>query len=96
MARKYIPEEQRIGTAGHVLYHDFVLKQDLTFTEVARRMGIHKSAIGDIIDNARDITDAMADKLVLAFPETTASFWKSHKRNKLRFHGGKTEANRYW
>lgn len=96
MVRKYVPEEQRIGTAGHILYHEYILEQNLTFTEVARRMGVTKSTVGDLIDNCRDITDAMAEKLAVAFPTTNAAFWKSHKRNKLRFHKGKAEADRYW
>lgn len=96
MDKKYIPEKLRLGTAGHVLYHDFILKQDLTFAEVARRMGTHTSTVSDLIDNCRNITDAMAEKLVLAFPETTTDFWKGHKPNKLRHHKGKTKANLYW
>lgn len=96
MDKKYIPEKHRLGTAGHVLYHDFILKQDLTFAEVARRMMVHPSAVSDIIDNCRNITNAMAEKLVKAFPETTVEFWKELKPNKLRFHKGKAEADRYW
>lgn len=96
MDKKYIPDKLRVGTAGHTLYHDFVLKQDLTFAEVARRMGTHPATVSDLIDNCRNITDAMADKLVTAFPETTPEFWKGHKPNKLRHHKGKAEADRYW
>lgn len=96
MDKKYIPEHLRIGTAGHVLYHDFILKQDLTFAETARRMVVHPSAVGDIIDNCRNITNDMAEKLARAFPETTAQFWKDLKPNKLRHHKGKAKADRYW
>lgn len=96
MVKRYIQESEREGTAGHVLYHDFILKQDVTFKEVARRMSTSACTVTAIIDNDRNITDAMAEKLAIAFPETDANFWKGLKPNKLRFHKGKAKADLYW
>lgn len=96
MYKQYIEESKRKGTAGHVLYHDFVLKQNITFKELARRMGTSACTVSGIIDNERNITNLMVEKLVTAFPETTVDFWKGLKPNKLRFHNGKPETERYW
>jgi len=59
---------------GEILREEFLIPLNLTVTEFAKKLGMSRKVISDIVNEKAGISPAMALKLAKAF-ETSPGFW---------------------
>ena len=72
--RMYVSRVLAVRSPAQVLLHDYMLPDDLTFAQTARRIGITSAQLKDWMMNGKPMTLDLAKMFARAF-NTTALYW---------------------
>ncbi len=75
---------------GEILKREYIEKNNLTYIEVAKGLGITKAKLAEIVNEYVRITPIVAIRLGKAF-KTTAEYWLDLQNTYELWHANKTE-----